>query len=633
MIVEPSAVVTRADLHEALRRLHERHDASYQKVAAAAGVSIGAVHAAVNGTTFPTWETVRAILSVYGVPDRLLPTWRRAHERAAANNRPGRGRPAHKGSDRSDVDRADGPRLVDLVVRRGVDGELPRACELDPYLLFVTPSNYGRAGESGVGDPYVARDVDTELSRALSSDRLVLVVGPSKAGKTRSLFHAVQTHLPEARVVVPSRNSLTDIAACPQYRELPATVVLWLENLDEFLIGTHALTPGLLARLTARPHPTVVVATLRSEVRDRLRALAGGELTQDIRHLLDEAIEVRLNPTSDNPDEQARAAAAYPELTLDRFGLAEVLAGAPELLRRYHDARASDPLLWTVMRVVIDWARIGHPLPIPEAVLIDLARAAACDLEPHRDIHDNDITTAIASARTPIPGGGRVPALLAHPDPITIRGYRPFDYLVAADDDTRRGRVVPDEFWRTATSIIIEPDILHYVGLVASHRERKDWAETCWRRAAEAGDFAAMNNLGGFFHNRGEIGEAETWFLRGARAEDRISMENLAMFLKTLGRFDEAEDWFYRAAHVGARNIGYNAAVHMRERGEAAKAEVQFRQAAVMGHCNAMYELALLCEKRGDTDEAETWFQRAADAEHSMNALALPIGTPEQTDT
>ena len=52
-----------------------------------------------------------------------------------------------------------------------------------------------------------------------------------------------------------------------------------------------------------------------------------GELTRELRMVLDNAIQIRLNSTKGEPDAQARALMAYPLLGLEReaFGLAEML--------------------------------------------------------------------------------------------------------------------------------------------------------------------------------------------------------------------------------------------------------------------------------------------------------------------
>ncbi|MBF6096532.1 hypothetical protein [Nocardia cyriacigeorgica] len=232
--------------------------------------------------------------------------------------------------------------LVDLVEVRSGDGGLPVVAELDPYRLKATPSQFGDSATYRINDPYVPRtrgNVDEEVRAALADTRLVLLIGPSKAGKTRTLFEAVAHELPQARVVVPDRRSVTELLGCAEYRDLAEPVVVWLENLDEFLTAEHALTPRTLAALTTRAVRTTVVATLRSEKYDELNI--DGELASDIRTMFEQAHRIRLEPTSADRQEQAAAAALYPGVDLSRYGIAEMLAGAPALLAYYRRGRTT----------------------------------------------------------------------------------------------------------------------------------------------------------------------------------------------------------------------------------------------------------------------------------------------------
>ncbi|MGY2087938.1 tetratricopeptide repeat protein [Nocardia gipuzkoensis] len=526
--------------------------------------------------------------------------------------------------------------LADLVERHSADGVgLPRMEELDPYLLYATPTQFGQAGHYGTTDRYVPRihnDVDARLGDALATDRLVVVVGPSKAGKTRSLFEAVHTHLPHARVVVPAQGRLADIAACPEFVDLEEPAVVWLENLDRFLTGSGALDPALLTKLTARAARTVVVATLRSEARARLRT-EGGELTHDTRVLLQEATEIRLAPTSNSPEEQARAAEAYPGLELGDYGLAEVLAGAPELLQRYDDAQDIDPVLWTVIRVAIDWARIGQPGPIPETVLTELADTAAVTLLPHRDVPDSGIREAVEAARNPVPGVGRVSALLTQPLPDGTRAYRPFDYLIAADDGQHHPvRPIPDDFWYTATTDT-DPDTLFAVAYAAYLREKVSEAETLLRRSANAGHPGAMYNLGALLYEQDKTEEAETLWRAAANAGHPGAMYNLGALLDQRGKTEEAETLWRAAANAGDPGAMYNLGHLLNQQGKTEEAETLWRAAANAGHPGAMYSLGLLLDQRGKTEEAETLWRAAANAGHPDANYNLGLLLYEQDKT
>ncbi|WP_067470333.1 tetratricopeptide repeat protein [Nocardia amamiensis] len=516
-----------------------------------------------------------------------------------------------------DIDTDSRPAWAGLVEQLADDGELPHADQLDPYQLGATPTRFGQWGNSGTGqDEYVprtARDVDKRVAAGLASHRMVVVTGPSKAGKTRTLFEALRRELPQARVIVPARGALHRVPDHPEFVASTEPVVIWLENLQDFLTTDHPITPALLTHLAARPARTVVAATLRSEALELLRRDTG-ELTHDTRTVLEQAFQVELFPTSLDPVEHAAAAAAYPSLNLDRYGLAEVLAGAPELLRRYDTARNTDPILRAVLEVAIDWTRIGRPDPIPEAILGTLALTSIEDQRADLDVDPAAVHTAIAVARAPSMEVGRVAALSVERLSDRSRAYRPFDYLVAADDgQDHPPRPVTDDFWHSATEDA-EPRVLRAVGFTAYLRGRPTEAETLWRNSADGGDSEAMHNLGVLLSGRGDIGEAEIWWRRAADAGDLDAIYNLGLLLSGRGDTEEAEVWWRRAADAGSTRAIYSLGLLLSGRGDTEEAETWWRHAAVAGYPVSMNNLATLLYERSDTSEAEIWWRRAADA-------------------
>ncbi|WP_329414753.1 tetratricopeptide repeat protein [Nocardia vinacea] len=549
---------------------------------------------------------------------------------------------------------------------RGADGDVPRVDELDPYRLKATPSQFGDSGRYGVADPYLPRthaDVDRRVAAALAGNRLVLVIGPSKAGKTRTLFEAVRHTLPGARVVVPDPASLAEISVCEQYRTRPEAMVVWLENLDEFTRAEPVLTPRLLAALTARAARTVVVATLRSEKYEELRA--GGELARDVRAVFEQADRIELAPTSADADEQAAAKTLYPSLDLTRYGLAEMLAGAPALLAHYLRGRvpgritAQSAAYTAVVEVVIDWARIGRSDPLCEDRLIEYARTVIDTRYSAYDITDADLTTAITQARQPQQGTGHTTAI----DPTWLtdprtRGYRPFDYLTAADDGQHDNtpRPVPEPFWHTATlhadndtliSVGVHayrrghPDIalalthrpadsgdtdaMYNLGLLLKDRGDLAAAETWWRQAADSGHAGAMSNLGVLLEGRGDLTAAETWYRQAADSGHAVAMSNLGAVLKDRGDLTAAETWYRQAADTGHAGAMYNLGVLLKDQGDLAAAETWWRQAADTGDTDAMYNLGVLFKQRGDHAAAEIWWRQAADTGHTVAMYKLGV--------
>ncbi|MEU2106420.1 tetratricopeptide repeat protein, partial [Nocardia sp. NPDC019255] len=512
-------------------------------------------------------------------------------------------------------------------------GDLPRMEALTPYRLGATPNRFGEPddGDDGLDalDQYVARtagNVDARIATALAEQRIVVITGPSKAGKTRTLFEAARRVLPRARVLVPHPDTLHRIPEHPRFTTSMDVIVVWLENLQDFLTTEHPLTPVLLAHLNDRPAHTVVAATLRSEALARLRDDNGGELTRDIRAVLDQACRIELASTSEDPAEQARAAAAYPSLSLGRHGLAEVLAGAPELLRRYDAARNLEPVLRTVIEVAVDWSRIGHPDPIPEPVLTELALARIDGQRADLDITNADVKAAIQTACTPAEQVGRVAMLQSDRHPDRSRTFKPFDYLIAADDGQNHApRPIPTDFWHTAT-LRAEPYAVRRVGAEAFLRGQLDIAETVWRQTATHDPFV-MTSLGYLLAERGDLDEAEMWYRRAADADFEFAMLGLGHLLRKRGGLDEAETWYHRALDTNP-----NSTYTMVSLGEISKARSNLDEAETWYHraldtnpddASAQDRLGDLFKARGDLDEAETWYRRAADADYEYAIVSL----------
>ncbi|MGW4248263.1 tetratricopeptide repeat protein [Nocardia sp. NPDC004722] len=451
---------------------------------------------------------------------------------------------------------------------------------------------------------------------------MVIVVGPSKAGKTRTVFEAVRDADPTAVLLWPVIGGTTELAAHPRVLHSEDTIVVWLDDLQDYLNGIDALTPKVLAQLSARPGRTMVVATLRSEMRARLRA--DGELQRDTRLLLEQAEVIDLASTSEDSSEQAAAAAAYPDQCLDGYGLGEVLAGAPELLHRYDDAAEADPPQHAVIEVAIDWARIGRQDPIPEPVLAEFTMSRLRTNRPELDIAVEDVLAAISAARQPPKGAGRAAALRTSYLDDQTRVYRPFDYLVAADDgqDHRTPRLIPDTFWDAAThSATIQT--LVSVGYAAYQRGLTPRAATLMHQAAEGGDVDAMRILGNILRDRGELVEAESWFRKAIDAGEVGSMWNLGMLQHDRGEWVGAESWFRKAIDAGDKDALWSLADLLHDRGDLAGAESWFREAIDAGNIGSMWRLGLLLRDRGELVEAESWFRKAIDAGDSTSMWSL----------
>ncbi len=436
--------------------------------------------------------------------------------------------------------------------------ELPTVHELDPYRLGATTSLVGDSARYGQSDPYVprtARQVDDQLELALQAalggGPMAVLVGPSKAGKTRTGYEALRRLLPHARLAAPLPGMLDRLANHQCWQTTTDPIVVWLDDINRFITHADPLMPPLLAVLIKRPGPVVVVATLRSEERERLRG--SGELSRDSRLLLEQATEIALGPTSDDVAETEASRTAYPGLRLDA-GLAAELAGAPELLRQYDDAEHVNRLRRAVVETAIDWVRVGRPDPIPEPVLIALATEMVFDHWPYLDAEDGAIETAVKEARTPPPGLGRVAMLDTRRLDDGVRCYRPFDYLVAADDSPPPRRPIVEWFWDRAIQDAT-PDVAFAVGLVALFRGLLNQAANAWRLVAEAGHGFAMYLLGVLDLQRDppRQTDAQTWFEKAAAVGYVEAMKRLAKISEESDPPDlsATRAWYEKASEAG----------------------------------------------------------------------------------
>ena len=434
------------------------------------------------------------------------------------------------------------------------DGDFQVVVSMNAYQLGATGSSYGNLHDHGRRDPYVPRRIDPQLRAALEPRQLVLLTGPSKAGKTRTAFEAVVTRWPQARLVVPTVQGLSELAGHPQLKDRAEPVVIWLNDVQHYLVSMQPLTLGLLDRLTDSTGPVMVIGTLRTEERDRLRQ-STGEVTSDVRSVLDAAVTIELATTADDPLEQAAARQAYPDEDLESVGLAEQLANAPALLQAYRDARQARPLDYLAIRIAVDCQRVGLPDPLREPLLLGLLRKVAWAELTDLRVTDEDTADALRRASTPLPGPGRVAPLLTRPLDDGVRGYLAFDYLVAADNGQGgQHRTVPQAFWPQILDEVT-PEEAQLISLNAVLRHEEAAAITAGRVAAQGGNLLAMFVLGVLLTSQDppQLEEAAFWLEKGARAGDPNAMNNLGWLLakREPPELDAAREWWQKAADAG----------------------------------------------------------------------------------
>ena len=546
--------------------------------------------------------------------------------------------------------------LAGLVDQLGPGGDLPTVGDLTPYQLGADPTRYGNRDSHGLHDPYVRRtaaQVDQRLAEILMSppQSLVLLVGPSKAGKTRTAFQALMTTWPGARLAKPDPTHVAQVLDHPRISGSNWPLVIWLDDVQRFLVGDHPLTPARLAALLKRPGPTVVIATLRQEERARLSE--GAELVAGARQLLDDAETntVYLKPTSADPDEQDAARFLYPDLDLDEYGLAEQLAGAPALLRQYTDA---DPLLRAILETAIDWERVGVPDAIAQDDLSDLAKRRLPLIAKFLDPTEEDMQLTITKARTPPldfegRSTGQLAALLVHRTESGGWSYRAYPYLVAHEDgQDGPPRALPGAFWHQVLDRV-SPEAADAIGEAAYSRGNIDAAVAALTIAVETRHPKTMYNLAFLLAERvdpPELDAARGWYERAAEAGYFDAMRSLGILLATMvdpPELDAAREWYERAAEAGHINAMTSLGNLLSDRVEPPELDAArgwYERAAEAGDTDAMINLGILLATMVDPpelDAAREWYERAAeagdtDAMHNLGLLLATMVDPPELD-
>ncbi|MGK5450199.1 helix-turn-helix domain-containing protein [Streptomyces radiopugnans] len=522
--------------------------------------------------------------------------------------------------------------------------------EWDPHDLEVHPA--GPAPGSGqppgvvpqrVLPGYVRRDHDQALAEAVQDaaqgrSRMLVLVGSSSTGKTRACWEAVQPLAARGwRLWHPFDPTRAHAALEDLQRVRPRTVV-WLNEAQHYLGDPRAgeeIAAAVHALLTDPGRaPVLVLGTLWPEYADQYTALPTPG-RPDPHSRTRELLASRTLTVPEAFDQNALQAAATlahsgdallaDALTRahDHGRLAQDLAGAPELLRRYHH---STPAARAVLEAAMDARRLGIGLHLPQAFLIDAAvdylsdhdlaelpedwaEQAFADLAHLVHGRQASLRRAAVRPRRRPPGSpspGAVPASGAGPV------FRLADYLEQHGRTTRRAMCPPASFWHAAHTHLTHPDDLHNLARAAEVRCRLQWAHHLYLRAADAGHTDAMMKLAWTQEWGGNWVGAEALYRQAADAGDPDALRHLGMLLERAGDQGGAEALFRQAADAGVLDALRCLAILREQAGDQKGAEALYRQAADAGDTNALMDLVLVCEQVGDLEGAEAFARRAA---------------------
>ncbi|MFE7403673.1 helix-turn-helix domain-containing protein, partial [Streptomyces sp. NPDC057557] len=542
-----------------------------------------------------------------------------------------------------------------------------RLSQWDPHDLEVHPAGDATGADATGGrvlSGYVARAHDRVLAEAVREaadgrSRMVVLVGSSSTGKTRACWEAVQPLAERGWLLWHPFDPTRAEAALEDLHQVGPHTVVWLNEAQHYLGDpTHgeriaAAVHRLLT--TAGRSPVLVLGTLWPEYADRYTALppAGGP---DPHSRTRELLSGRRFTVPDTFDDAAlataRALAAAGDVllasTLTRTSghgrLAQDLAGAPELLRRYEEGT---PAARAILEAAMDARRLGVGLDLGQSFLTDAAADYLTDTD-FQNLNEDWAEAAYAELARPVHGKqaplsrtrqrpARHPPTIApappQPGPVSPGPvFRLADYLEEHGRTTRLHLCPPASFWHAAhTHLLNSPDDIYRLSRAAYFRYRLQWAHHLRQRAADAGSTEALHYLAQGQLHAGDRQGAEALLWRAFDAGDtREALRWLAHLRQEAGDWEEAEALLWRAADADAVDVSdlLWLAELRQEAGNRDGAEALLRRAADAGDTTALLRLAELREKAGEWEEAEALLRRAIDADADSIGVLLRLVEP-----
>ncbi|MGV9358335.1 helix-turn-helix domain-containing protein [Streptomyces misionensis] len=597
------------------------------QLATRAGLSRTTVQEAFRADgTVPSAETVAALARALGLPEGdLLDLQRRAA--------------AHRNG----------------LVPGGGEGPGRPIGQWDPYDLEVHPSGAAASASSVRAlSGYVRRAHDQVLADAVGEamdgrSQMLVLVGSSSTGKTRACWEAVQPLAAEGWLLWhPYDPTRAEAALADLERVAPHTVV-WFNEAQHYLGDSQAgeRIAAALHTLLSDPSrgPVLILGTLWPEYEDQYTAIPRPG-SPDPHSRSRELLAGRTVTVPDTFDQDALGAAARLAQGGDRLladalaragshgRVAQDLAGAPELLRRYkHGA----PAVRALLEAAMDARRLGMVLHLPQAFLTDAAadyladddwdrltndwaEAAYADLA--RPVHGKQVPLARTNprpARRPPIG----PTLVSVTAPPTGPMLRLADYLEQHGRTARRLLCPPASFWHAAYTHLAHPSDLNSLAEAAEDMGRAQWAHHLRLRAAEAGHPYAMIKLAWARERAGDWEGAQSLYWMAADAGDPRGLKFLGQKLEMAGDREGAESLYRQASEAGDPDA-IRGLARLRERvRDLAGAEALYRRAADAGDPNALSDLMLMRDNAGDRKGAEAIAREAADAGDTFQYTVL----------
>ncbi len=275
----------------------------------------------------------------------------------------------------------------------------PRLSRVSPYALGVHRGKHDGGNPPKLGE-YIPRTADRELRRKLRNGPFVLVEGPPLAGKSRTLLEAARSlpgewHDPTILVLRPASIHVEVGRACAAGGRRP--ILFWLTGLDRD--SCELLTSSFFDRVVAVRGLVVAEAT-STIYAELVQAGFSSDLLSDDR-------VVHLDAHLDG-DETAAAAGKYPHEDL-RYCIGASFVADTGLVAHFRALQSDHPAAWALVRIAVDWTRMGVRRGITEAELSSLLPDYLGIVSPHaprpRDLAA-DLTEACRRTRMRRPALG-----------------------------------------------------------------------------------------------------------------------------------------------------------------------------------------------------------------------------------
>ncbi|GAA1446690.1 helix-turn-helix transcriptional regulator [Nocardiopsis tropica] len=302
--------------------------------------------------------------------------------------------------------------------------------ECDPYHLGIHPAveaplrlsatrSLPHRGTAALTS-YIGRAHDEQLAQIVEAavggqSRMAVLVGSSSIGKTRACWEVIRS-LSELgwRLWHPFDLTCAEAALADMRRVVPRTVI-WLDDAQNYL-GAGG---GLGERIAAALHtlltdsdraPVLILGTLwedpaspfperpipgRADPHAQVRALLKGHRIP-VPSAFGEAARTSAKELAEKGNRQLAYALEH---TIDGR-LAQTLAGAPELVRRYLNA---SPGARALMRAAMDARRLGVGLHLPRDFLVEAAEGYLSD-EDYEVLDDDWVAQALRETSTTVVG-------------------------------------------------------------------------------------------------------------------------------------------------------------------------------------------------------------------------------------